>query len=385
MESTTTKSVTTTETSDGIVLVKLDMPGSSANVLTVDLFAELESTFSELQGRTDLRGLVLHSAKPSIFVAGADLKRIVSTLDWADEEIIKFCEEGRAVMSRLNQMPFTTVAAIHGACVGGGLEIALWCDKRIASNDRKTILGLPEVKLGLVPGWAGTVRLPRIASLEAALDLVTSGRVVKANQAMDFGFVDQVVESADDLVDQSIALIQAESFEAIKTSRERLRAPVEGANDADHLRSEFEQKITDNTAIYPFACNIVLDHMLSSAKLAEPEACHSESLAMASVYGSEPSYGLLNNFFLGEHNKKQPGFVDVKLSQRAIEQVGIVGAGLMGSSIASICLKSGCSVVLLDADPKVASSVVQDCVRIKSQMAPVVRQQPNIRSLKTAI
>ena len=359
MESTTTKSVTTT-TSDGIVLVKIDMPGSSANVLTVDLFVELESTFSELQDRNDLQGLVLYSAKPSIFVAGADLKRIVSTLNWPDEEIIKFCEQGRAVMSRLNRMPFTTVAAIHGACVGGGLEIALWCDRRLATNDRKTILGLPEVKLGLVPGWAGTVRLPRIAAFEPAIDLVTSGRVVKAEQAKEIGFVDQVVESPEDLVEQAVAFIKAESFETVKADRDALRGPVADAGDSEQLKSKFEQEISDNSAIYPFACNIALDHMLSSGKLPEPQACHSESLAMASVYGSEPSYGLLNNFFLGEHNKKQPGFVDLKLSQRAITTVGIVGAGLMGSSIASICLKAGCEVILLDADPKIAANVAQE-------------------------
>ena len=349
MEVTTTNSVSVELTEDNIALVKLDMPGSSANVLTVELFAELETTFSELQNRSGLNGVVLYSAKPSIFVAGADLKRINSTLDWPDEKIIEFCQDGRAVMARLSKMPCTTVAAIHGACVGGGLEITLWCDCRIASKDRKTILGLPEVKLGLVPGWAGTVRLPRIASLEAAIDLVTSGRVAKADEALKLGIVEAIVDS-EELLETAIQLVRDKDFAAVKSQREAILGPVATSGDIEALRAGFGAKIEANKAINPFACQVALDHMTSSAGMSHDAACHSESLAMAQVYGSEPSYGLLNNFFLGEHNKKTPGFVDVKLSQRPIANVGLVGCGLMGTSIAAICLKAGCRVIMLDAD-----------------------------------
>ena len=114
------QSVSVTELEGDIALITMDTPGSSANVLTSELFQELDETFAQLQSRDDLKGAILYSAKPKIFVAGADLKAINATLDWPDERIIQFCEDGRAVMRRLSAMPFATVAAIHGACVGGG-------------------------------------------------------------------------------------------------------------------------------------------------------------------------------------------------------------------------------------------------------------------------
>ena len=201
-----TTAVTTKQMGTDIVLITMDLPGSGANILNDQLFAELDKTMAALSERTDLKGVILYSAKPSIFVAGADLKKIVATLDWPDKKIVEFCEKGRAVMARFSRCPFVSVAAIHGACVGGGLELALWCDCRIASNNRRTVLGLPEVKLGLVPGWAGTARLPRISSFEIAADLVTSGRLVSAEQAKEMEFIDAVVEQ-DQLIDEAVKLI----------------------------------------------------------------------------------------------------------------------------------------------------------------------------------
>lgn len=130
----------------------MDVPNSSANVLDDALFAALDTAISEVSTRA-IKGAILISAKPSIFVAGADLKHIRDTWDWSDERIAQFCEYGRSVMKKFSACPFPTVAAIHGAAVGGGLEIAMWCDYRIATDHKRTILGLPEVKLGLIPGW----------------------------------------------------------------------------------------------------------------------------------------------------------------------------------------------------------------------------------------
>ena len=336
----------------------MDMPDSSANVLTVELFAELDSVFSQLQKRDDLVGLVLISAKPTIFVAGADLKRIVATLDWPDEEIIRFCEDGRSVMRRLSEMPFPTVAAIHGACVGGGLELAMWCDRRIASDDRKTILGLPEVRLGLVPGWAGTVRLPRMTHLEIAVDLITSGRNATAKEALEIGLVSLVAER-EQLVEEACLLIEAlQTSQRYLADREQIKGPVSNVADVDKLRQTYRDKIQANEEIYPYAPHLVLEHLIETSSLSHELACHGESLAMAQAYGSEPSYGLLNHFFLGDHNRKRPGLVNIKLANQSIANIGIVGSGLMGSSIAEICLQRKCDVVLFDADDEVLNAAV---------------------------
>ncbi len=366
MESTANQAVHVEVNAENIALVKLDMPTSSANVLTVDLFAELDQTFADLQQRKELRGLVLYSAKPNIFVAGADLKRINATLGWSDKEIVRFCEDGRAVMARLSQMAFPTVAAIHGACVGGGLEITLWCDYRIAANDRRTILGLPEVKLGLVPGWAGTVRLPRIANLETALDLITSGRVVKSHQGLEMGFIDAVVDK-DELLPAAIDRIKNTSFESIKQIRDQVMLPVQTVGELEELEATYRDRVQSNREIHPFACKIVLEHLLRSSDQSHSEACSGESLAMAQVYGSEPSYGLLNHFFLGEHNKKNPGFVDLNVADRSLEAIGIVGAGLMGRSIARNCIVAGNKVVLLDASAEVLEIATSELSQLAEQ------------------
>ena len=352
-----TTAVTTKQMGTDIVLITMDLPGSGANILNDQLFAELDKTMAALSERTDLKGVILYSAKPSIFVAGADLKKIVATLDWPDKKIVEFCEKGRAVMARFSRCPFVSVAAIHGACVGGGLELALWCDCRIASNNRRTVLGLPEVKLGLVPGWAGTARLPRISSFEIAADLVTSGRLVSAEQAKEMEFIDAVVEQ-DQLIDEAVKLIgRVRTSESFIHDRRAIMGPVKNHGDIEESVAMFGKKIVDNKAIFPIAPVVALEHMARTAVEPIKSAWDSESIAMAQVYGSPASRGLLNHFFLVDYNKKSPGLVDLELTPTPITKVGIVGAGLMGSSIAETCVACGISVVLHDAVAGLAGSV----------------------------
>lgn len=359
MPTESTRAIQVTQIRPDIALITMDLPGSGANILNDQLFAELDSTMESLAERSDLSGVILYSAKPTIFVAGADLKKIVATLDWPDKKIVEFCEKGRAVMARFSRCPFVSVAAIHGACVGGGLELPLWCDYRVATNDRRTVLGLPEVKLGLVPGWAGTVRLPRIASLDVAVDLVTSGRLVSAAEAKTMGFVDTVVDQAQ-LLDESVALIsRMATSESFVHDRKAIMGPVTNQGDPEAILAKYAKRIVDNKEIYLYAPTVAIEHMVRSASLPIKPAWNSESVAMSQVYGSPASRGLLNHFFLVDRNKKQPGLVDLQLVPEKIETLGIVGAGLMGRSIAETCLKRGIHVVLLDAADGLAASVAQ--------------------------
>lgn len=355
-----TPAVTVKQLQPDIALITMDVPGTGANILNDQLFAELDQTMAQLAQRDDLKGVILFSAKPSIFVAGADLKKIVATLDWPDKKIVKFCEQGRAVMARFSRCPFVSVAAIHGACVGGGLELPLWCDLRIASNDRRTVLGLPEVKLGLVPGWAGTARLPRIASLEVAIDLITSGRLVSAEKAKQMGFVDAVVHQ-DKLIDEAIAMIhRVSTSESFVHDRRAIMGPVSNPADIDTILLEYGKRIVENKEVFPFAPTVALEHLARTASLPIKQAWDSESVAMAQVWGSPASRGLLNHFFLVDHNKKQPGLVDLTIQPANISTVGIVGAGLMGRSIAEICLSRGIAVMIHDAAEGLAESVAAD-------------------------
>ena len=223
---------------EGIAMITMDAPESAANILDEQLFSELDRTMAELAEQTDLKGVLLISAKPTIFVAGADLKSIAATLDWPEKKIVEFCQRGRAVMARFSRCPFVSIAAIHGACVGGGLELPMWCDCRIASDDRRTILGLPEVKLGLVPGWAGTARLPRITNLDVAVDLVTSGRLISAAEAKSIDLIDAIVPQ-ELLIEEAIKMIhRVSTSESFIFDRKKIMGPVENIGDMEAITVE---------------------------------------------------------------------------------------------------------------------------------------------------
>lgn len=347
----------------GIAMINMDAPESAANILDEQLFSELDRTMAELMEQDDLQGVILFSAKPTIFIAGADLKRIAATLDWPEKKIVEFCQRGRAVMARFSRCPFVSIAAIHGACVGGGLELPLWCDLRIATSDRRTILGLPEVKLGLVPGWAGTARLPRITNLDIAVDLITSGRLISASEANSMGLIDAVVPQ-EALIEEAVKMIQRVSIsESFIFDRKKIMGPVDAVGDLEAIVLKYGKRIIENKEIFPFAPTVVLEHMTRSASLPIKAAWNSESVAMAQVYGSPASRGLINHFFLVDHNKKQPGLVDMKLPPAKIRKVGIVGAGLMGQAIAKNCLQRGLDIVLLDANAEIQQSVANQLNR----------------------
>ncbi len=164
------------ERPDRVAVLTLDQPNSRANILSAGLWAELEAALTPLTGRTDLAGLVVASAKPGIFIAGADLKLFQTLSGPNDPACGELVDQGLRVLVRLEALPFPTCAAIDGAALGGGLEVALACDFRVVGTNPKVELGLPETKLGLIPGWGGTQRLPRAVGLELATDLLRTGR-----------------------------------------------------------------------------------------------------------------------------------------------------------------------------------------------------------------
>src|SRR6478736_2879719 len=161
-----------------IAVLTLDDPRGSANVLSQAVLEELEGHLNALESRKDLAGLVIRSGKPGVFIVGADIREFLAGIGAPREQIEAMCARGRKLFARLSQLPFVTVTAIEGQCVGGGAELALWCDRRVMSTDSKAMFGFPEVKLGLLPGWGGTVRSPRVVGLANGIELVTSGESI---------------------------------------------------------------------------------------------------------------------------------------------------------------------------------------------------------------
>src|ERR1700722_11231230 len=161
-----------------VALLTLDQPGSRANTLGQAVQGDLEAAVAQLQSRTDLRGLILISGKPGMFIAGADLKELGGAKP-DPETTRKLIQRGHNLIAAFENLPYPTVAAIDGACMGGGLELALGFDFRIASNHPKTEIGLPETKIGLIPGWGGTQRLTRIVGPSLAAEMICPGEPAK--------------------------------------------------------------------------------------------------------------------------------------------------------------------------------------------------------------
>ncbi len=172
----------------GLAEVVLDVPGKSVNTFDSSVMAELEALLGRLAADERISVAVFSSAKAKGFVAGADVAEIAAVVD-ADDAHRKVMR-GQKVFLRLARLPFPTLAVIHGACLGGGLEMALACRHRIAALDAE--LGLPEVRLGIIPGWGGTQRLPRLVGPRAAIDLICSGRPIDGKEALRIGLVDRL-------------------------------------------------------------------------------------------------------------------------------------------------------------------------------------------------
>src|SRR5438309_10275833 len=175
---------------DHVCLLVFDRPESGANIFDAATLDELNATLDSVENNASLRGLIIASAKKSIFMAGADLKTLLQQAQSGDMRA--FIAHGQQVLNRLAGLKIPTIAAIHGASAGGGYEVTLACDYRIASDDPATRIGLPETTLGLVPAWGGCTRLPRLIGVEKAAEVIGKGKLYSAQEARKLGLVDEV-------------------------------------------------------------------------------------------------------------------------------------------------------------------------------------------------
>ncbi|HEY1186199.1 MAG TPA: enoyl-CoA hydratase-related protein [Gemmata sp.] len=278
--------ITVTTRPDGVAVLTFDQPDSKANVLTRELWTEFGEALTALATRTDVNGLVLASAKPNIFIAGADLKLLANAPGPNDPEVRAFIEQGLRVLERLEALPFPTCAALDGAALGGGLEVALACDARICGTNPKVQLGLPEVKLGLIPGWGGTQRLPRVldmSPLYGASNLVTTGRNLDYHQALANKLVDTASEPA--------ALVEQAVYHVLRVDRKARRR--QKSEPLPKWVGERFQPLQELTGAAAEAVRV----MVAGAALPLPNAIELETEAFLRLAGSDESKRLIAEFF----------------------------------------------------------------------------------------
>jgi 3-hydroxyacyl-CoA dehydrogenase/enoyl-CoA hydratase/carnithine racemase len=339
-----------------VAVLTFDDPNRSVNLLSRAVLDELEARIEELAGQADLAGLVVRSGKRGSFLAGADLAQFAATEEITREAAMEMCARGRRILARLSTLPFVTVAAIEGACLGGGAELALWCDRRIIATDGGSAMGFPEVQLGLIPGWGGTARTSRIVGLAAAIELITLGESVDGLAAAAMGLVSEAVENdpGRSLLEAAVARVRGEARSGhFRDDRARWRRPLDLDDRAlGALAGSASARILETTAGRNPAPTVALEVMLAGARRELDEACQCEAEAMAGLLGTPVNRALMNVFFLTNRHKKEtrPGTLAGK--PRAVKSVGIIGAGIMGTSIAVLHVKRGIPVKITDAAPE---------------------------------
>ncbi len=341
----------TTRIENGVAWLELNVPQSSVNKITREVRTELSVLLDKLPTNDAVRAIVLISRKPGTFIAGADIDEFVALR--SREEALNLITVGQALVNRLAALPMPVVAAIHGSCLGGGLETALACSYRVATDDPKTMLGLPEVQLGIIPAAGGCQRLPRLIGVRAALDLILAGKQVPARRAHRLGMVDELVHPA--ILDVVVA-----------RAAERLAAgwrPARGGFDLAQLalernplgrkvlfraaRKQVESRTGGNYPAPPAAIDAIehgLDHGIEAGL--DMEAAHFAELAVGPV-----SRNLVRIFFATTALKKDPGVEGAVPEPRTVANLGVVGAGFMGAGIAAVAVaKASVDVRLKDRD-----------------------------------
>ncbi|MFO1482698.1 MAG: 3-hydroxyacyl-CoA dehydrogenase NAD-binding domain-containing protein [Verrucomicrobiaceae bacterium] len=317
---------------DGIAWLVFDSPKSSANVWNEETLREFNHHLEALENDTHVKALVLRSAKERIFVAGADLKAIRDMPHTAVNDLIWL---GQAVFDRLARLKVLKIAAIHGACLGGGFEVTLACDWRIASDHESTKIGLPETQLGILPAWGGSTRLPRLVGVRKALDLITAGKLLSASAAKHAGLVSHVV-APEHLKTLSRRLVH----------EQRPQPPLHFENLFSPLIRRFAAKkaLKKTRGLYP-SITKAIEVVTRAARGKIDDGLKLERDAVAELLQNPGPARLIDLFFKREEANKRPPAAGTAIP---IHDAVVIGAGVMGAGIAHTLASRGVRVLLTD-------------------------------------
>ncbi len=343
---------------DGVFVLRLDLPGESVNTLKDTFAQDFARAFDEIEKDEACKAVVFTSGKKD-FLVGADVKMLQKAKTAADA--VQMSKSGQRAMDRIARFRVPVVAAISGACLGGGLEVALACHGRVASDSPRTKLGVPECQLGLLPGAGGTQRLPRLIDVQTALDLLLTGKQVDARKAKKLGLVDEVVPEpilVEVAAERALSLamragkkgnggfqsyLERETLERWALTENPLGRKVL----FDQARKALLKKTRGN---YP-AQERILDVVKVGLEKGEDAGLAAEAEAFGELVMSPQAAQLMNIFIATTAMKKETGVDDPSVEPRRVGRVGMLGAGLMGAGIAYVTAdRAGIPVRLKDRD-----------------------------------
>ncbi len=321
----------------GLLWLAIDRHNSSVNSLNEEVLLELDTILDEIAVDNVINSVIFYSAKKTGFIAGADISQFTS-LKTADEAF-NLIRQGQLVFSKLAALPKPVVAMIEGFCLGGGLELVLACRYRVAKNSHETKLGFPEVRLGLHPGWEGTIRLPALIGAPKAMKLILAGKIIGAKEAAKSGFIDAAVPGR--------VLKNAAIYYALNHPKPHQPNILESCTNhflvrpllAKTFRAELSKKVREDHYPAPFA---VISNW-EAYGVEGQEAILQEARSIGNLMVHPTAQNLIRVFFLRERLKGLAKGLSFKP-----EHVHIIGAGTMGSGIAALCALSGLTVTLQD-------------------------------------
>jgi 3-hydroxyacyl-CoA dehydrogenase/enoyl-CoA hydratase/3-hydroxybutyryl-CoA epimerase len=354
-------------TDDDLCVLTFDRPESAANIFDRATLLELNEHLNFILAEPRLKGVILASAKKAIFIAGADLQSLAKCRDVA--EMRALIELGQSVFNRLAALPIPTVAAIHGACVGGGYEICLACDYRVASPDKATKIGLPETQLGILPAWGGATRLPRLVGLPRALDIILGGKTLAAKPALKAGLVDELAPR-----EYVLAVAQTRILSAGRALKRRPRPllvaltnnPLAARLIGRRVLRQVWQKTRGHYPAIPRALEVITRGVTRS--LAGSLALEREAIL---ELGRTPAcQNLIRVFFLQERAKKlmaEDKGGATRPADKPVGRIAVIGAGVMGSGIAQWTSAREIQVILRDINADLVAKGLANIAKLYEQ------------------
>ena len=349
----------TLDVRDEVGVLTLDVTDAPVNILTRAVREEFATVLERLEQDQGIRAVVLRSGKPDVWIAGADIEEL-SGLSATDAE--QLSRQGHALLNRVERLAKPVVAAIDGACLGGGLELALACPWRIAADTEKTVLGVPEVQLGLIPGVGGTQRLPPLVGLSTALDMILTGRNVRTRKALQTGLVDEVVHPAiltDVAVRRASELAAAGGRSRLARRRpasrprpgraQRLLLDSNAVGRSVVFRKARERTLARTRGHYP-APLAALDAVRVGYTQGREQGLEAEARLFGAMVASDVAKQLIFLFFASNALKKDPGVAPPVPPPLAVSKIAVLGTGFMGAGIAAIAAQRGIAVRFKDAD-----------------------------------
>uniref|UniRef100_A0A8B9T9D3 Trifunctional enzyme subunit alpha, mitochondrial n=1 Tax=Anas platyrhynchos TaxID=8839 RepID=A0A8B9T9D3_ANAPL len=333
-----------------VAVVRFNTPNSKVNTLSKQLSAEFTEVMNEIWANEAVKSAVLISSKPGSFIAGADIDMIEACK--TSQEVTQLSQDGQKMLEKIEQSPKPVVAAISGSCLGGGLEVAIACHYRIATKDKKTILGTPEVLLGLLPGAGGTQRLPKMVGLPAAFDMMLTGRNIRADRAKKMGLVDQLV----DPLGPGVKTPEARTIEYLEEVAIGFARGLANRTVSAKRSKGLVQKITDYAMALPFVRKQVYKTVESKVQK-QTKGLYPAPLKIIEVMPAVRHQKLFGHLAMTKESKALIGLYHGQVRckknkfgtpQREVKTLAVLGAGLMGAGIAQVSVDKGLKTILKD-------------------------------------